>query len=124
MTILQATIFTIMVVATISFDLPVGEAATTILIGRTILMIVFGAVAFSTEVSFSETRPLRLLPQTQLILWGIGLLAIWLSTNGWRWLEPTLGAWIFMIILLTSMLHKGLVWLWQQLTTKLDGNQT
>ena len=120
-TVAKAALIVSMTAAFIRFDLPVGQAVTTIIVGRTLLGIVFGAFLFSGDFSFSEARPFQLLPQTQLVLWGVGLLAIILATDGLRWLEPTVNFWIGTAIVLTIGSHAGFLWVWRQLVRKLMG---
>jgi hypothetical protein len=124
-TILKASLVVVGTAAIISFDLPEGSAGTAILVGRGLLSIVFGASIISVEKLLPEPQPLtHPLPQMQLVLWGLGLFAVLLATNGWQWFEPSRNFWIGMTIALTIGFHKGFVWLWHQLAAKLGKDQT
>lgn len=122
--IVKASLIVGMTAVFIRFELPVGQDATMILVGRTLLYAVFGTFLFAGDFSFSEARPFRLLSQTQLVLWSVGLLAIILATDGLRWLEPTANFWIGTAILLTLMSHAGFVWLWHQVAMKWRESRT
>jgi hypothetical protein len=124
-TILKASLVVVGTAAIMSFDLPQSSAGTAILIGRGLLSITFATMIISPEQLLPEPQPLTYpLPQTQLALWGLGLFAVLLATNGWQWLEPSRNFWIGMTIALTIGFHKGFVWLWHQLAVKLGKNQT
>ncbi len=117
-TVIKAALLVAFTATFMRFDLPAGQAALTILIGRTLLCIVFGTHLLSSEMSLSEMRPSQLLPQTQLLLWGVGLLAIMLATDMLRWFEPTRNFWIGMALVLTFGSRAGFLWLWRRMTSE------
>jgi hypothetical protein len=122
--VLNAAVIVVMTAAWTGFDLPPGQSVVAIWAGRLLLDVVFGAAIVSIAVSSPGPQPLRLLPQTQLLLWGVGLVAIVLATDGLHWLEPTRNFWIGVFVMLTIGFHKGFVWLWRQLAVRLGQNQT
>jgi len=117
--VLNAAVIVIMTAAWTGFDLPPSRSAVAIWAGRLLIGVVFGAAIISSALLFPEARPMPLLPQTQLLLWGVGLLAIVLATDGLQWLEPTRNFWIGVFVMLTIGFRAGLLWLGRQLALRL-----
>jgi hypothetical protein len=122
-TVVKATIMVLVIAGFMSFDLPHDQTRVVmILTGRVLLGIIIGSVAFSIDPSFSEMRSPQLLPQTQLALWVVGLVAIVLATGGLQWLEPTANAWILTVIFMTFAFRAGFLWVWRRVTSNLRKN--
>ncbi|NOX61574.1 MAG: hypothetical protein GXP42_06460 [Chloroflexi bacterium] len=81
------------------------------LLGQTLLIIVFMTYFLSVETLFSSIWRHQLLPQTRLALWILGMMAIFLGTEGWRRSEPTVGYWLLTAALLTWLSRDGWRWL-------------
>lgn len=97
-----------------------ADRSLVILVGHTVLLTVLGAFIVSIDFArYNEKRALGLLPQTQLALWLAGIVAVMLATDGVRWFDPNVVAWIFVVITLTLASRGGFVWLWHQLVARL-----
>jgi hypothetical protein len=117
--VLNAAVIVVMTAAWTSFDFPPGQSVVAIWAGRLLINVVLGAAIVSIAVSSPGPQPIRLLPQTQLLLWGLGLVAIIPATDGLHWLEPTRNFWIGMVVMLTIGFRVGLLWLGRQVVQKL-----
>lgn len=105
----------------LSSTVPKGISIVSVLVGRLLLSIIFSAHVLATDflLLFADThkRPTRqLLPQTQFMLWVVGMGATILATGGLRWFEPapSAAAWVLVAILLTFGCQDGFRWLWQE----------
>jgi hypothetical protein len=122
--VLNAVAIVMMTAGWMGLDLPPGQPVAVIWAGRLLTDVVFAAGIVSSVASSQGPQPIRLLPQTQLLLWGWALWPSSLPRMSLPWLEPTRNFWIGMFVMLTIGFHKGFVWLWHQLADRLGKNQT
>jgi len=111
-----------------SSTVPKGISMTSVLVGRLLLSVIFSALVLATDFLLlfggADRRPrLQLLPQTQLVLWIVGMGATMLATGGLRWFEPapSVAAWALAAILLTFSCQDGFRWLWQEVMSTWQG---
>jgi hypothetical protein len=116
--ILKGAAVVIMTAAFLNSFALVKARSMTMLVGEGLLLLVLSAFVVSIDFSLFEMKPLKLLPQTQLALWLVGIVAVILATNGLSFFVLDVPIWVFGVIALTVASRAGFVWLWDRLTKK------
>ena len=89
-----------------------------VLLGYVMICWVYGIFVISVDDVRSKRWVFVLHPVTQLALWLIGLIGIWLATEGWRVVEPLPAPWIIIGVAFTVASKEGWKWLWHQVAVR------
>jgi len=110
--LLKGTLAVSATVATLQLTCPLPiENSLSVITGQIVLAFVFVVYLLSINSLLTTKWCSRLLPQTQWVLWFIGIGAILTGTQGWRHFEPSVGFWIIMAFLLTFFYRDAWRWL-------------